>query len=137
MEKRLFSCFILLLICGAVMAQEPMDKTEMPSAVVANAPIVPAEASNIAVDASSAGVELAYGTFAKFSDGIMSVSEYDAEKDAQVETSYIINSDTKVVNADSVDKISAGSNIEIAYETSGGKKTAKAITVEKIEPQQQ
>jgi len=75
-------------------------------------------------------MEISYGMFVKALPGAIVLSEYDAEKDADAEVTYMVNAESKLTNVPDVDKISAGANIDIYYVSADGKKTAKNIVVE-------
>lgn len=75
-------------------------------------------------------VEISYGTFVKAPAGEIILSEYDAEKDANVNMSYVFDANSTLSNASSVDKIPAGADIDIYYVVANGKKAAKNVVVE-------
>jgi len=75
-------------------------------------------------------IEISYGTFVKASpDGIV-LSEYNAEKDANVDVAYVLDADTKLTNIESVDKIAPGADIELSYAMFNDKKMVKSLVVE-------
>ncbi len=97
-------------------------------ATVPAAPAAPAVVQN-AKDAS-ADTDVSYGTLVKLDPETIVISEYDAEKDAQADIAYSLESKTEVVNAAALDKIKAGAGLEVEYAVSDDKKIAKKVTVE-------
>ena len=128
MSKIVYVFLILSSISTMVMAQDATSSVSVQNETAFAAQNAVTEDPSL----QETMVELAYGEFVKLADGSIVVSEYDATKDAQAQVSYIIDSQTKVSGVESVDKISAGSNIEISYDMVDGKKAARTITVEAI-----
>lgn len=74
-----------------------------------------------------------FGTVKSSSDGIITIEEvtYDGETDEEIveEVVYVLTTDTKVENADSIGDIEPGSEIDLEYVEEGGAKKAAYIYV--------
>ncbi|PIU42466.1 MAG: hypothetical protein COS99_00005 [Candidatus Omnitrophica bacterium CG07_land_8_20_14_0_80_42_15] len=81
--------------------------------------------------AQEEGTEYSYGTVSKMAADQIVVSEYDYDKDAEVEVTYLIDPKVELENVTAVGDIAVGDAVEIEYVAQDGKKTAKAIVVEK------
>lgn len=75
-------------------------------------------------------VEYSWGTVSSISADQLVVKEYDYDSDAEIDVTYIVDSNLKLKNVDSLKNITVGSSVEIDYVTKGDKKMAKVISVE-------
>lgn len=76
--------------------------------------------------------EYSYGTVSSIAGDQLVVSEYDFEKDADVNVNYAVDATTKFENVTALTEIAAGDSVEIDYLVKDGKNVAKLVSVEKM-----
>jgi len=76
------------------------------------------------------GDAFSYGTISNVSSGAITVQEYNYETDEELEAVYVVGPETEFKNANSLQDISAGVNVDIIFDVVDGKKNAKSISVE-------
>jgi hypothetical protein len=128
--------FMLLFLAGPLGAQEATEAPAEPAPQAAEAPAaqpapapeaVPAAATEEAVVPEE---EYSFGTVSKIAEGELVVTEYDYDKDADVEVTYSAGPDVKLTNAAALSEIKAGDSVDITYVVKDGKKVATEISVE-------
>ena len=72
-----------------------------------------------------------YGTVVSVDDYQIVISEYDYEKDEEIENTYIIDGKTEIKGVNSIAEIAVDDNVDILYSTVDDKKIAQSISVEK------
>jgi hypothetical protein len=75
--------------------------------------------------------DYSFGVLKSASASEVVVTEYDYEQDKDIDVTYAVDPKVKLENADAVQNIAVGSNVEIDFVTKDSKKTAVAISVEK------
>ncbi|MBN2145655.1 MAG: hypothetical protein JW774_13650 [Candidatus Aureabacteria bacterium] len=108
--KRYLSLSLMLLFTGFVFSQD------------ASAPATGEETT-----------KYSYATVVSVSADQIVVSEYDYDKDEEVNVTYSVDANVQLKNVDALNKIGAGNYVEIEYEIKDGKKVAKVISLEKKE----
>lgn len=92
--------------------------------------IYPLSINATAAEADEGELEYAYGIVEEISLKEIVLSEYNYDTGEELEVSYAITSDTKFVNVEKLEDISAGDNVEIDFIIKNGTNTAKIISVE-------
>lgn len=75
-------------------------------------------------------VDYSYGKIVSISQDKLEISEYDYDKNAEVNTVYSLGPNVEIRNAKSLKDISIGDNIEIDYIIKDNDKIIKVITLE-------
>ncbi len=75
-------------------------------------------------------VEYSWGTVKSISSNEIVVTEYDYDKDEDVEVTYSIDPKVELEGVKTLKDITVGDSLDIKYVIQGGKKIAKVITVE-------
>jgi hypothetical protein len=88
----------------------------------------PTDEASYAYDA----VEYSSGTVQAISPTQIMLREYDYETDADADVSYIIDTNVKLENVDSISDIAVGDIADIDYIMRDGRRVAKHIFVEKL-----
>jgi hypothetical protein len=110
--------FLVLVSPGLLTAQKGQQQPQ--PAAPAVQPTAPAE-----------DTDYTYGIVSSVGTDQIVIKEYDYDKDVEVETTYLVATDTKIENAASLKEIAKGDSVEIDYIAKDDKKMAKIITVEK------
>lgn len=76
-------------------------------------------------------IDYSYGKIVNIATDKIEVTEYDYDKNEELNVSYGLDKDIEIRNAKSLKDLSVGDNIEIDYIIINNKKTAKVITLEK------
>lgn len=76
-------------------------------------------------------IDYSWGTVAGISENQIVVTEYDYNKDEEVDITYSIDPNVKFENVDSLENIAVGDSVDIEYVVKDGKRVAKVIAVEK------
>ena len=71
-----------------------------------------------------------WGTVVSISSNKIVLSEYDYYSEQEQQNTYLIGSDVKINNAQSIANISTGNTVEVEYISDGGNNIAKIITIE-------
>lgn len=77
-----------------------------------------------------------YGKVFRVSPQEISVTEYDYEKDQEINESYTIDPAIELQNIPSLDRLAAGDEVEIYYDNKNGKKIALIISRPQVEDDQ-
>ena len=75
--------------------------------------------------------KFSYGTVVSVNNQQIVISEYDYEKDEEVENTYLIDQKTEIKGVNSILDITVDDNVDIVYVINDDKKIAQSISVEK------
>ena len=75
--------------------------------------------------------EFASGTVGSVASDRLVVSEYDYEKDEEIENTYFVNQKTELKGVNSASEIAVDDSVDIVYSTVESKNIAQSIAVEK------
>ncbi|MBI3307602.1 MAG: hypothetical protein HYZ84_07350 [Candidatus Omnitrophica bacterium] len=87
--------------------------------------------SGIAFAQEEVETEYSYGTVKSVSGAQIIVSEYDFEKDADVDVTYTTDASTQFEGVAAIGEVGTGDDIEIDYVVKGGNKNATLVSIEK------
>lgn len=76
-------------------------------------------------------VDYSYGKIISLAADKIEVTEYDYDKNTEINVSYVLDQNVEVRNAVSLKDLSVGDNIEIDFVIKDDKKIAKLLTLEK------
>lgn len=82
-------------------------------------------------------LEYSWGTITRKGVNEITVSEYDYDSDEYVEVVYKIAEDAEIRNAESLQYIGEGDDIEIDYMTKGVDRIAMVVTLEEPTPEEE
>ncbi len=145
--KKVLRVFVLMAFIGtfpytavaedAPQAQEAQPPTQAAPAAAAPA-AEPAPSAPAATEPSAEelgdeedDINYSYGAVKSVAADHLVLTEYDYEKDADVDVTYSVDSNVELENVSAMAEIKAGDSVEIDYVEKDGKKVAVLISVEK------
>ena len=91
----------------------------------------PKEPPGDAVNSQAEMTEFSYGTVKSVSTNQIVITEYDYDKDEEIDISYTVDQNTEFEGVKSIQDIVIGNNVDIVYSVVDDKRIAQSITVEK------
>lgn len=85
--------------------------------------------------AEDANIEYTGGLVISTTDKSVVISDYDYDKDEEVEMEYVLGPDSKIVNAAGLGEVAKGSWVEISYKAEGDKRVVTELLLEVAEPE--
>ncbi len=86
---------------------------------------------SLAQEEEAEELECTWGPVSSVSSDQIVISEYDYDKDEEVDVAYAVDPNVELINVDSLESITVGDSVDIEYAVRGDQKVAKVITVEK------
>lgn len=127
--KRTLSIYIIISVIMALAASSAFSQATPPAAESAKAETA-APAASQAKEISIYGEVQAVNAVAN----TLSIQYYDYDSDSEKTAEVVVVAETKMENAKSASDVKKGDWVDVTYVVSGGKNTARAVSVEKEEP---
>ena len=93
-------------------------------------------ASNLSLAQDEEDMDYSWGAVVEVSSDQIVVSEYDYDSDEEIDVVYKVSPDTELRNIEALKDLAEGDSVEIVYAFKGKDKIAKAITLEKLLPEE-